>query len=322
MTGSRTASTDIQALRRAVKAAEKELTLEVEGREVHLTNLGKIFWPEAGWRKGDLISYYVGVSPYILPHLKRRPLVMVRYPDGISGESWFHKDLPGGAPKWVQTIRVWHHAEKKDVHYVVCDDLPTLIWLAQMGTIEIHTWSATIDDVKKADVAVFDIDPQTGEFADAVDGARMVCDLLDELDLEYYVKTTGKRGIHVFLPLKPKDPHSDVRDFVHEAILLLDRRHPDTFALSYVKSKRKGRLFVDYAQNSFGKTNITPYSLRATPDATVSTPIQLGRVDPHDYRLDTVVRRLGRTGDLWKDIREATAVTIGEARQRLRALPD
>jgi len=299
--------------------------LDIDGREVHLTNLDKIFWPDAGWRKADLISYYIGISPHILPHLRRRPLVMVRYPDGISGESWFHKDLPAGAPEWVQTIRVWHHAEKKEVHYVVCDDLPTLTWLAQMGTIEIHTWTACIDDVKKADLAVFDIDPQTGEFADAVDGARMVCDLLDELDLKYYLKTTGKRGIHVFSPLRPDGPHSEVRDVVHEAVLLLERRHPDTFALSYVKSKRQGRLFIDYAQNSFGKTNITPYSLRATRDATVSTPIrrsELTRTDPHAFRLDNIGRRLSRTGDLWEHLGRSGEVTIAEARRRLRALPD
>jgi len=315
--------TDTRELRRTITAQRRELTLDIAGRSLHLTNLDKVFWPQPGWRKADLINYYIGVSPYILPHLRRRPLVMVRYPDGIAGESWFHKDVPGGAPNWIQTIRVRHEAEKRDVHYVVCDDVATLVWLAQMGTIEIHTWSTTVDDVTRPDLAVFDVDPQTGIFADAVDGARMICDLLDELRLKRYLKTTGKRGIHVFVPLNPGGLHAEVRDFVHQAVLLLDRRCPGQFALSYLKAQRKGRIFVDYAQNSFGKTNVAPYSLRATPDATASTPVRrsdLARVDPHAYRLDNLGRRLARSGDLWAGLHDGVTVTVSEARRRLEAL--
>jgi len=317
-------SSDIKALRRAIKQGRPELTLEVDGREVHLTNLNKLFWPKTGWSKGDLIDYYVSVSPYILPHLRGRPLVMVRYPDGISGESWFHKDVPGGAPKWVRTIRVRHEgAPAHDVDYVVCDNLATLVWLAQMATIEIHTWSATVDDVTKADLAVFDIDPQTGEFADAVAGAQMVCGLLEELRLPCWLKTTGKRGVHLVVPLKPEGAHAQVREFVHEAIRLLDRRSPGAISLSYSKPKRKGRIFIDYAQNSFGKTNVAPYSLRATPQATVSTPVRrryLNRVNPKDYRLDNVARRLRQTGDLWQELREKATVAVSEAQERLSKL--
>lgn len=316
-------TTDTRKLRRTITAKQRELTLDIAGRSLHLTNLDKVFWPGPGWRKADLINYYIGVSAYILPHLRRRPLVMVRYPDGITGESWFHKDVPDGAPGWIETIRVRHEAEQRDVRYIVCDDLATLVWLAQMGTIEIHTWSATVDDVTKADLAVFDVDPQTGEFTDAADGARMVCDLLDELRLKYHLKTTGKRGVHVFVPLRPEGRHDEVRDFVHLAVLLLDRRSPGQLALSYLKAQRKGRVFIDYAQNAFGKTNVAPYSLRATPDATASTPVRrrdLARVDPHDYRLDNLARRLARIGDPWKGLHEGATVTIAEARRRLEAL--
>jgi len=316
--------TDIKELRRAIKAGQKEITVEIDGRGVHLSHLDKVFWPERGWRKADLIDYYIAVSEYVLPHLRRRPLVMVRYPDGIHGESWFHKDVPLGAPEWVKAVGIEHDTPKTHtIKYVVCDDLATLVWLAQMGTIEIHAWSATVDDVTRADFAVFDIDPQTDEFSDAVDGARIVCDLLDELKLPCYLKTTGKRGIHVFVPLKPEGLHAEVRDFAHQAILLLDQRNPGLLALSYSKSKRKGRLFIDYAQNSFGKTNVAPYSLRATRDATASTPIRrasIKRVDPHDYRLDTLPRRLARGIDLWKSIHDGAGVTVAEARKRLDAL--
>jgi bifunctional non-homologous end joining protein LigD len=314
----------IRETQRELNAERKETTLEIEGRRVHVTNLGKVFWPEHGWTKGDMISYYVAVSPYLLPHLRNRPLVMVRYPDGIGGESWFHKDVPGGAPDWVETIAVEHHeAKAHTVNYVICNDLATLVWLAQMATIEIHTWSAATQDVRKADVAVFDVDPQTDRFEDAVWGAEMICGLMDELKLKCYVKTTGKRGIHVFAPLKPMVEHSEVRDFAHEVVMLLDRRHPGEFALSYSKAKRVGRVFVDYAQNSFGKTNIAPYSLRATKRATVSTPIRrsyLRRTRPTDYRLDTVPRRLARAGDLWRGLHEDAMDTVAEARQRLAAL--
>jgi bifunctional non-homologous end joining protein LigD len=316
--------TDINRLRRAINAEQKEIVLDIDGRSLHLSHLDKIFWPERGWRKADLIDYYIAVSRYILPHLRHRPLVMVRYPDGIHGESWFHKDVPLGAPDWVRTISVEHDTPKvHTVKYVVCDDLATLVWLAQMGTIEIHAWSATVDDVTRADVAVFDLDPQTDQFSDAAEGARIVCDLLDELKLACYLKTTGKRGIHVFVPLKREGIHAEVRDFAHQAILLLERRNPGLLALSYSKSKRKGRLFIDYAQNSFGKTNVAPYSLRATPDATASTPIRRGdlkRINPHDYRLDNLPRRLARSADLWKDLHDGTTVTVAEARTRLDAL--
>jgi len=314
----------IRETQRELNMGRKETTLEVEGRKVHVTNLDKVFWPERGWTKGDMIKYYLEVSPYILPHLRHRPLVMVRYPDGIAGESWFHKDVPGGAPDWVETIAVKHEdAKAHTVNYVVCNDLATLVWLAQMAAIEIHVWSATVEDVHKADVAVFDVDPQTDRFADAVDGAAMVCGLLDELRLKSYVKTTGKRGIHVFVPLKPTAQHAEVRDFAHEAVMLLDRRHPGAFALSYVKAKRAGRVFIDYAQNSFGKTNIAPYSLRATKDATASAPIRrnyLKRTQPTDYRLDTLPRRVARMGDLWHGLHDGVTDIVAEARRRLAAL--
>ncbi|UCH33749.1 MAG: non-homologous end-joining DNA ligase, partial [Armatimonadota bacterium] len=310
-------------LRRALRAAEKETTVEVDGREVHVNHLDKVLWPERGWTKADLIEYYIKVSPYILPHLRNRPLVMVRYPDGIEGEHWFQKDAPAGAPEWIRTIHVTHEAESREIRYVVCNDLAALVWLAQMATVEIHTWSASVADVTKADLAVFDIDPQTGKFEDAADGARMVGDLLDELGIKHHLKTTGKRGAHVFVPVRPDETHAAARDFVHDAVKLLDRRHPGVIALSYSKSRRTGRIFVDYAQNSFGKTNVAPYSLRASADGTVSTPLrrdELSRADPRDYRLDNITRRLARTGDLWGNLRRDAEIGIGEAHDRLRKL--
>jgi len=318
-------SSTVDELRRKLKAAEREVALEIDGRKLHLTNLDKVFWPQPGLRKADLIDYYIGVSRYLLPHLRNRPLVMVRYPDGIEGEHWFHKDAPEHTPEWVRTkgIEQESHGQARALRYIVCDDLATLVWLAQLAAIEIHTWSATADDPDRADRAVFDIDPQTDAFADAVEGARAVCDLLDELDLAYYLKTTGKRGIHVFAPLTPEREHREVREFVHDAVREIDRREPGLLALSYSKAKRKGRCFIDYAQNAFGKTNVAPYSLRGTVSATAATPFRrehLGRVAPGDYRLDNMLRRLAQTGDLWQGLPSPAKISVAQAHARLRSL--
>ncbi len=320
----------VQRLRKQLEAADREVVLDIDGRALHLTNLDKVFWPQAGLRKRDLIDYYLAVSPYLLGHLRDRPLVMVRYPDGIEGEHWFHKDAPEHTPEWVRLRPIEQHGrsmlrpgEPRTLRYVVCDDLATLVWLAQLAAIEIHTWSAAANNPARADRAVFDIDPQTDEFADAVAGAQAVCELLDEIELTYYLKTTGKRGIHIFAPLPPQQEHAAARDFVHDAVTLIAHRQPGLLALSYSKAKRAGRCFIDYAQNAFGKTNVAPYSLRATRAATVSAPFRrddLTRVAPGDYRLDNMLRRLARTGDLWHDLEAAASVPLAQAHQRLRAL--
>ena len=233
-------SASVHQLRRQIKAAGPEVALDIDGRALHLTNLDKVLWPpldrarggpepvarpQADLRKRDLIDYYLAMSPYLLGHLRDRPLVMVRYPDGIEGEHWFHKDAPEHTPEWVRLRPIEQHgrsvlrpSEPRTLRYVVCDDLATLVWLAQLAAIEIHTWSAAANDPARADRAVFDIDPQTDEFADAVAGAQAVCELLDEIELPYYLKTTGKRGIHIFVPLPPQQEHAAAGFFTGEIL--------------------------------------------------------------------------------------------------------
>ncbi len=275
----------------------------VEGRQLSLTNLGKVFWPESGYTKGDLVHYYVSVAPYLLPHLAGRPLNLTRFPDGVGGKSFYQKDIPASAPAWVRTVRIAH--SDHDVNYCLADSPATLAWLAQWGVVEVHPWLSRVDGLDSPDFAVFDFDPSPpAGFGDAVDLAFAVRRLLAEFGLRTYPKTSGATGVHVYLPIVRRYTYKEVETFVSRVADIIHEAVPGRTTRERSVAKRRG-VYIDHLQNIKGKTLASVYSLRPRPGAPVSTPVtwdELPRVRPEAFNLRVIPERLGRVGDLFAPV--------------------
>ena len=275
--------------------------------KVKLVNLDKIFYPEINVTKANIIEYYVKMAPKILPLIKDRPLVLTRYPDGVEGEkiSFFEKDAPQGTPDWVKTKKIYSPTSKRDVHYIVCNDLDTLIWLANLASLEIHMPFSTVDNLDKPDLLFFDVDPEPpATLSDAANAALLLKEKLLDLGLTPYVKTSGKKGLHVVIPIEPDHTFVKVRAFVHQVGIAL-AKETDMVVSEFKDTKKPGKVFADYLQNSPLRTMVIPYSLRPTSDATVSAPLEWSEVkkgiNPSDYTIFSVAKR---TSNPWKDIFE------------------
>ncbi len=284
-------------------AAGRNVRAVIAGRELALTNLDKIYWPESGYTKEDLIRYYATVAPYLLPHLAGRPLNLTRFPDGIGGKNFYQKDIPDTAPPWVRTFRIAH--SDHDVNYCLADSPATLAWLGQWGVIEIHPWLSRVDALDNPDFAVFDFDPSPpAGFADAVDLAFAVRRFLAEFGLRAYPKTSGATGVHVYLPIVRRYSYKEVERFVGRVADLLHTVMPERTTRERAVAKRRG-IYIDHLQNIKGKTLASVYSLRPQPGAPVSTPVtweELPRVHPADFNLGSVPERLTRLGDLFRPV--------------------
>jgi bifunctional non-homologous end joining protein LigD len=275
--------------------------------KVELTNLDKSFYPQIGITKAQVIEYYIKMAPKMLPIMADRPIVLTRYPDGVDGNkfSFFEKNAPEGTPKWVKTKTIYSPTSKRDVHYIICNELDTLIWLANMAALEIHMPFSTIKDLDRADFLFFDVDPEPpATLSDAADAAILLKDKLFDMGLTPFVKTSGKKGLHVVIPIVPEHTFAETRAFVHKIGIEL-AKESDMIVSEFKDTKKPGKVFADYLQNSPLRTMVVPYSLRPTPDATVSTPLEWAEVkkgiNPSDYNIFTVVKR---TSNPWKDIFE------------------
>jgi len=278
----------------------------VEGKDVQLTNLDKPFWPELGITKGDLIQYYADVAPLLLPHIRDRAMVMKRYPHGAAGEFFFMKRAPSPRPDWIRTCRIDHDSGNV-IDFPVIDDLPSLLWVINLGCIDLNQWYATCDDVDRPDYLHFDLDPGSATWAQVLESARIVYDALTTLKMAAYAKTTGSKGIHVYVPIVRGPVQKDVWTFAKALAQELASRHPKLMTSEYKVAKRpKGRVLVDYNQNAWGRTLASVYSVRPHPRACVSTPITWKEVEKgvkiEDFRLDNVRARFKRTGDLFKPL--------------------
>ena len=275
--------------------------------KVDLKNLDKIFYPQINVTKGQVVEYYIRMAPKILPVIADRPLVLTRYPDGIDGEtqSFFEKNAPGGTPEWVKIKTIYSTTSKRDVNYIVCNDLDTLIWLANLAALEIHMPFSKIDSLDKPDLLFFDVDPEPpATLSDAAEVALLLKDKLLDLGLTPYVKTSGKKGLHVVIPIVPEHSFEETRAFVHKIGVELAKQS-DMVVSEFKDTKKPGKVFADYLQNSPLRTMVIPYSLRPTPDATVSAPLEWSEVkkgiNPSDYNIFSVVKR---SSNPWKDIFE------------------
>ena len=270
---------------------------------VTLTRLDKVLYPAAGITKQDVLMYYIRAAPFFLPFLYNRPVTMHRFPDGIGGEGFFEKDAPAGTPKYVEIFNHWSETAERDVHFVLCNNLDTLIWIANLASLEIHTTLSTTTSYNSPDLLLFDIDPEPPlTFDDVIDVARVVKDHLEARGIRPFVKTSGKKGVHIVVPLVSGYTFSEVRDFAHGIGKDIARDTPKVVS-EFPRSRDAGTVFIDYLQNAHGKTMVAPYSLRATPDATVSTPLQWEDLSPgrhpEDFNIKTV---LSRAEEPWREI--------------------
>jgi bifunctional non-homologous end joining protein LigD len=280
--------------------------LRVAGKDVQLTNLDKPFWPELGISKGDLLQYYADVAPLLLPHIRQRAMVMKRYPHGAAGEFFFMKRAPSPRPDWIRICRIPHDSGNV-IDFPMIDDLPSLLWVINLGCIDLNQWYATCDDVNRPDYLHFDLDPGSAAWDQVLESARIVHDALTTLKMPAVAKTTGSKGIHIYVPIVRGPGQKEAWTFAKALAQELAGRHPELLTSEYRVTKRpKGRVLVDYNQNAWGRTLASVYSVRPHPRACVSTPVTWKEIDKgvriEDFRLDNVRARFAQTGDLFKPL--------------------
>jgi bifunctional non-homologous end joining protein LigD len=281
--------------------------LDIGGRTVKLTNLRKVFWPEQGITKGDLLQYYAEMAPVLLPHLQNRAMVMKRYPHGIDGDFFFMKRTPSPKPEWLRTCSI-EHASGNIIAFPVIQDLVAMLWVVNLGCIDLNPWYARCDDTGRPDYLHFDLDPVEGaNFEKVCETALIVHEILDSLKIPNYAKTTGSKGIHVYVPIIRGPLQKQVWAFSKSLARDLAGKYPKLITAEYRVAKRPhGRVLVDYNQNAWGRTLASVYSVRPKPRAPVSTPVTWEEIERgirlDDFRLDNVRERVAKLGDLWKPI--------------------
>jgi len=300
-----------RAPRSGGRAAQRVIPIDVDTvdvrvgtRTVHLTNLRKPFWPERGITKGDLLQYYVDVSTALLPHLRDRAMVMKRYPNGAAGDFFFMKRAPSPRPDWIETCSIEHESGSV-IDFPVIQDVPALLWVVNLGCIDLNQWYARCDDTDRPDYLHFDLDPVKGAtFAQVREAALILKETLDSLKMPSYPKTTGSRGIHVYVPIVRGPTQKDVWEVAKTISLSLAGAHPRLLTAEYRVARRPAeRVLVDYNQNAWGRTLASVYSVRPHPAAAVSTPVEWSEVERgvaiEDFRIDNVPARVAERGDLY-----------------------
>jgi bifunctional non-homologous end joining protein LigD len=279
----------------------------VDGKRVRLTNLRKPFWPDLGITKGDLLRYYAAVAPALLPHIKSRAMVMKRYPHGAAGDFFFMKRTPEPRPGWLHTCSIEHESGNV-IDFPVIQDLAALLWVINLGCIDLNQWYSRCDDVERPDYFHFDLDPGPGApFSQVLEAALLVRDALDTLKMPSYPKTSGSKGLHVYVPIKRGPTQKDVWTFTKAFAMTLAERYPAILTAQYRVAKRpRGRVLVDYNQNAWGRTLASVYSVRPTPVASVSTPLTWKEVEKgvtsEQFTMDVVLKRVARNGDLYEPV--------------------
>ncbi len=290
-----------------IPTEQNDCELEIGGKQVKLTNLGKLFWPTLGIAKRDLLQYYADVSPVLLPHLFDRAMVMKRYPNGAGEDFFFMKHAPTPRPGWLQICSIEHDSGNV-VDFPMVQDLASLLYIVNLGCIDLNQWYARRNDVYRPDYLHFDLDPvEPANFAKVREAALIVHEALDELNMPNFAKTTGSRGIHIYVPIVRGPLQKEVWTFAKELAQLLAGRHPATLTSEYRIAKRPAnRVLVDYNQNAWGRTLASVYSLRPKPKATVSMPVTWDEVADGiqiaDFRIDNARERIEKNGDRWKPL--------------------
>jgi len=300
----------LKAGRLTIPRDDENVTLSIDGKDVRLTNLRKVFWPELGLTKGDLLQYYADVADVLLPHVRGRAMVMKRYPNGASGEFFFMKRAPTPRPAWIEICPIDHGSENV-IDFPIIQDLAALMWVINLGCIDLNQWYATCDDVDRPDYMHFDLDPgPDAGFERVIETAQVVHEALDTLKMPSVVKTTGSKGLHIYVPIVRGPEQKQVWTFAKALALELAVRNPALITSEYRVAKRpKGRVLVDYNQNRWGSTLASIYSVRPRPEATVSTPVTWKELDKgvriEDFTVMNVPARVAKVGDLWEPLLQA-----------------
>ncbi|HEV2761281.1 MAG TPA: non-homologous end-joining DNA ligase [Acidimicrobiales bacterium] len=288
--------------------------VEVGGRQLKLSNFDKVLYPEAGFTKGHVIDYYTRIAPVLLPHLQRRALTLKRYPNGVDGQFFYEKNCPKHRPPWIETLSVWSARNKADVNYCLIDELAALVWVANLASLELHTSLSRADDIQQPTMLVFDLDP--GPPATVVECGQVALwlrEVLDDLGLQGFPKTSGSKGLQMYVPLNTPVTYNETKPFAHALAKLLEQQHPKDVLSVMTKELRTGKVFIDWSQNDDSKTTVCVYSLRARPQPTVSTPVTWDEVErvvesgnPDDlvFRADAVLERVGAHDDLFAPLNE------------------
>ena len=292
--------------------AKASTTIEIEGRQLTLSNLDKVLYPAAGFTKGQLIDYYARIAPVLLPHLRDRPLTMKRYPEGVGEFFFYEKNCPKHRPEWVQTAKIWSHGNNRWMYYCMVQDLQTLVWAANLADIELHTSLSLGREIEEPTMIVFDLDP--GPPANIVQCCEVgvwVREIFARLGLQAFAKTSGSKGLQVYVPLNTATTYEETKEFAHELARLLERASPEQIVSDMKKSLRAGKIFVDWSQNDEHKTTVCVYSLRAKERPTVSTPISWDEVercrkkgDPNllVFEAAQALERAAKMGDLFEPV--------------------
>jgi bifunctional non-homologous end joining protein LigD len=288
--------------------------LTVKGKKLAVSNLDKVLYPKAGFTKGQVIDYYIRIAPVLLPHLKDRPLTMKRYPDGVEGQFFYEKNCPSHRPSWVKTAKVWSEGNDRMMDYCLANDLPTLVWAANLADLELHTSLSRKNKIDRPTMMVFDLDP--GPPADIVQCCQVglwLRDLLGKMKLKSFAKTSGSKGLQMYVPLNTPVTYDETKILSHTLAEYLEREHVDLVVSKMSKELRKGKVLVDWSQNDEHKTTICVYSLRAREEPTVSTPVtweevenclKKKRADLLRFRCEQTLKRVEETGDLFEQIEE------------------
>jgi bifunctional non-homologous end joining protein LigD len=302
-----------------LKLPEKDGVISIDGRTVKLTNLNKVYWPQEKFTKRDLVTYYYEIAPFILPYLKDRPQSLNRHPNGIHGESFYQKDIEHH-PEWVKTVPVRSESQDKEIRFLLCQDAATLVYMANLGCIEINPWSSRLGMLEQPDFFVIDLDPGDIAFDAVVEAALAVRKVLDAAGAESYCKTSGKTGLHVYVPLGGCCTYEQARQFAEIIARLAHRELPKITSLERNPAKRQKKVYLDFLQNRRGQTLAAPYSVRPHPGATVSTPLRWEEVqrglDPSQFTIRTIRERLEKTADLWTPVLSGT-IDLVKCLQRL-----
>jgi bifunctional non-homologous end joining protein LigD len=290
-----------------VPADARDAVVEANGHELSLTNLQKLFWPKLGITKGDLLRYYAAVAPALLPHLRDRAMVMKRYPNGATGKCFFMKRAPSPRPDWIETCAI-EHGSGSIIDFPMVQDLASLLWVVNLGCIDLNQWYARCDDVNRPDYLHFDLDPVVGaSFARVRETALLVREALEALGMAPLAKTTGSSGIHIYVPIVRGPLQKQVWTFAKEFARVMEARAPKLITAEYrIAQRPRGHVLVDYNQNAWGRTLASVYSTRPTPTAAVSTPVTWTEIEKGveiaDFRIDNVPARIRQLGDLWKPL--------------------
>ncbi len=288
--------------------------VEVQGRKLKLSNLEKVLYPAAGFSKGQVVDFYVRIAPVLVPHLTGRALTMKRYPEGVDHEYFFEKNAPMHRPDWVKTAPIWSESNHRTIHYILANDLPTLVWIANLASIELHPSLSLAADIATPTMIVFDLDP--GPPANIVQCAQVglwVREIFDHFGLQSFPKTSGSKGMQIYVPLNTKTSYEQTKSFAHAVARLLEQEHPELVVSDMKKAARTNKILVDWSQNDEHKTTISVYSLRARERPTVSTPVTWDEVEQALKKKDAarlvfeaqdVLARVEKMGDLFEPVQK------------------